>query len=225
MTTELNDLKRLEAKHLVKYDGEDFSYRKKTGLERFTNVDNVTLKRANPKTTLEGFANMLIADHERLEIEWIRANPPVYDRSFIENRNVYSIMSLYSDYKDLIEGGYRTWDDYKTERFKWRRCKHVFCMNVYPIDRDNFRGKRAKRKDSKYCSEACKVNHRDAKRRLEKTGSLLPEWFYLPNMSESVNDRTRRREWASEYDALEREINKPKDGNRRKPKETPKEAC
>lgn len=218
MTMELEKLKPMKARHKVRY-GADFTERRQGDLEKYANVDDVSLKRANPTTTLEGFANVLIADSERLEIERIRANPPVYDRTFVEHVNPYSIMSLYSDFKTAIEGGLVTWDHYRIERRKWRKCKHMFCINMFPIDKTNCKMMRARRKDSRYCSDACRVNHRDAKRRYAKTGSCLPEWWYLPNMSESVGDRTRRNEFASEGQALERRINEQaRHGNRRKPR-------
>jgi hypothetical protein len=213
----LSNLTKLEARHKVKYDGEDFSKRKITGLEKYANVDDVTLKRADSEITLEGLANKLIADWERLEQERIRSNPPLYSREYVEHCDPYSIMSLYSDYKDLIEEGYKTWGDYRQERRKWRRCKHMFCVHMFPTDRHNFLGKRAKRKDSRYCSDTCRTNHRDAQRRFELTGSYLLEWFYLPYMSESVDDKVRSHEWASRKETIEKRVN----GIKRNRKEFP----
>jgi len=201
----VNTLTKLKANHKVKY-GQDFPKRKLTDLESYANVDDVTLKRA-PKTTLEGVANDLILEAERAEQERIKANPPVYSREYVE-RSDYTITSLYSDYKDDIEQGLRTWDEYKEERKKWRRCKHKFCLNVFPIDSDNFKDYPAKRIDSRYCCDSCRYLAAESNTRYEQTGSYLPQWFYLPALSESVGDRVRRNDFASESADIEREINK-----------------
>lgn len=201
----MKNLRKLEATHAVRW-GEDFTKRNYTGLERYANVDDVKLKRAG-KNTLEGVANALILTAERAEQEAIRKNPPRNDRAYVE-RSDYSITTLYSDYKDDIEAGHKSWTDYHEERKKWRRCKYMYCLNVFPIDSDNFKAQPAKRSDSRYCCEACRKGEYDAKRRYVETGSFLPIYFYLPELSESVGDKIREQEFASEADIIEEEINK-----------------
>src|SRR5699024_9438722 len=100
---------------------------KDTDLTQYTNVDDITLKRA-PMTTLEGYANRLLVEAERKEQAEDRRQAKRYDRSYVERAN-YPITSLYSDYKDMIEKGRKDWTDYKEERKKWRRCKYKFCIN------------------------------------------------------------------------------------------------
>src|SRR5699024_4727564 len=96
----------------------------------------------------------------------------------------------------------------RKERYKWRKCKHKYCLNYFPISRDNFKGRLAKRIDSKYCDSTCQLRHREAIRRYERHGSYLPIYYYLPELSESVGDRTRSNEFANEYDDLQKEYMK-----------------
>lgn len=225
LVTTFENLQKLKAKHPVKYNS-GFPRRNYTDLERYANVDDITLKRA-PKNTLEGVANQLIANAERAEQERIKTNPPVYSREYAEKAD-YTILDLYSDYKDIIElttllfivclqifgadawkwiGKVRTWDDYKAERKKWRLCKYKFCLNMFPIDKTNFMLREAKRSDAVYCCDDCKTADRDANERFRKTGSYLPEFYYVPSLSESVGDRVRKYESAAESDVIEQNIN------------------
>lgn len=201
----MKNLKKLEASHAVKWN-EDFQQRKYDGLERYANVDDVKLKRAG-ENTLEGIANALILTAERAEQEAIRNNPPRNDRAYVE-RSDYSIMTLYSDYKDDIEAELKTWEDYREERKKWRKCKYMYCLNMFPIDSDNFKGLPAKRKDSRYCCDDCRRGEYDANRRYRETGSFLPVYYYLPEQDEYINDKLRRNEFASQADIIEEERNK-----------------
>ncbi|WP_050801645.1 hypothetical protein [Ornithinibacillus scapharcae] len=201
----MRELRKLKATHSVMYD-KAFPQRKLSELEQYANVDDVKLKRA-PLNTLEGVANTLILNTQHAEQQRIKANPPVYDKAYVERAD-YSIMSLYSDYKDDIEEGNATWSDYRKERKKWRKCKHKFCLNMYPIDKDNFKGMRAKRSDSRFCCEDCKDKHHESIKRYKETGSYLSRWYYVPALDESVGDRTRKRDIAVEADKLEREISK-----------------
>lgn len=199
---EYKNLRKLEARHPVNYS-EGFSRNSDSELERYANVDDVTLKRA-PADTLEGVANALILELERAEQERIRANPPVTCRGYIE-RSDYPLTSLYDDFKALIEAGVKDWDDYREERRKWRKCGHKYCLNYFPVCRDNFREVPAKRKDSRYCDATCQLSHREAIRRYERHGSYLPVYYYLPELSESVGDRSRANEFANEYEDLQKE--------------------
>ncbi|MBS4193485.1 hypothetical protein [Lederbergia citri] len=218
-------LTKLKARHAVKYS-KDFPNRKPNILDIYANVDDVTIKRA-PANTLEGFANRLITDAERAEQEAIRANPPVFCKGYVERAD-YSITSLYSDYKDKIEDSTLlfmlrlqifgveawntldqlvTWDDYRVERKKWRSCKYMFCLNVYPIDKTNFKDMPAKRNDSRFCCDECRTAARDADRRYKETGSYLPESYYVPRLTESVGDDIRKYEYAAEAKTIQRNIN------------------
>lgn len=200
----MKNLRKLDAAHVVKW-GEDFTKRNYTGLERYANVDDVKLKRA-PSNTLEGTANALILSSERAEQEAIRNNPPVTSREYVERAD-YSIMTLYSDYKDDIEAELKTWADYREERKKWRKCNYRYCLNMFPVASDNFKGAPAKRKDSRYCCGECRRADYDATRRYTETGSYLPVYFYLPELSESVEDRTRMNEGAATTEVIEENLN------------------
>ncbi|MCG7346394.1 hypothetical protein MHZ92_20010 [Sporosarcina sp. ACRSL] len=196
---------RLKAFHAVQY-GEGFQQRNYSVLESYANVDDVTLKRA-PRTTLEGAARDMITAVERAEQIAIRANPPVNCKGYVERAD-YPITSLYSDYKEGIEAEERTWADYRAERKKWRKCKHMYCLNVFPTVKDNFKLFPAKRKGARYCCDGCRVAHKDAHKRYEATGSYLPVYYYLPKLTESVNDEARMYESAYEADKIEKQVDK-----------------
>lgn len=198
---------RLKAFHTVKYGG-DFPRRKLNTLEQFTNVTDMQLKRA-ARNTLEGAARDMITQNERTEQIVERVCPPVNCKGYVE-RAEYSITSLYSDYKDLIEAGERNWTDYHAERKKWRKCRHMYCLNIFSIDRDNFRRFPSKRKDSRYCCDDCRIAHRDAERRYKKYGSYLPVHYYTPRLTETVNDEARIYEVVTPDEDLEKRINKRK---------------
>ncbi|MGN7409854.1 hypothetical protein [Sporosarcina sp. SAFN-010] len=204
-TIDYSTMPRLKAFHPVRY-GEGFPQRKIEGREQYANVTDMQLKRA-PRTTLEGSARDMITMIERAKQELIRANPPVNCKGYVE-RSDYPITSLYSDYKDKIEDGSATWSDYHAERKKWRQCRHMFCLNMYPIDRNNFRKKPAKRKDARFCCDDCRVAQKDADNRYSETGSYLPVYFYLPRLTETVNDEARLYESAYEGEDIEKEIDK-----------------
>lgn len=198
---------RLKAFHAVNYDG-DFPRRKLGTLEQYANVTDMQLKRAG-KNTLEGVARDLITESERAEQERIRANPPVNCKAYVERAD-YPISSLYSDYKEGIEAGERTWSDYRAERKKWRQCKYMYCLNMFATDHDNFRCAPAKRKDARYCCDDCRVAQKDADKRYRATGSYLPVYYYLPRLTETVNDEARVYELATEGDEIEKQMNKRK---------------
>lgn len=203
----LQSLTQLKAFHPVRYSG-DFTQRKIDSLEEYANVTDMQLKRA-PRTTLEGASRDLITIIERAEQELIRANPPINCKGYVERAN-YPISSLYSDYKDGIEAGERTWSDYRAERKKWRACKYMYCLNVFPTDADNFKIYPAKRKDSRFCCDDCRIGQRDAERRYKKHGSYLPVHYYLPRMDETVNDEARIYEIAATGEDIEKQMNKRK---------------
>lgn len=209
-TTERIDyeaMPRMKAYHPVKYGG-DFTQRKIEGLEAYANVCDVSLKRARSDSQ-EGAARDMIAMIERAEQIAIRANPPVYCRAYVE-RSDYPLTSFYDDYKTLIERREATWSDYHAERKKWKHCAYKFCLNVFPKDKNNFKEWLAKRKDARYCDDQCKNGAHNAERSFDRTGSYMPEWYWLPRLSESVGDDIRKHEFTAESDKIEKRINKRK---------------
>src|SRR5699024_1776250 len=168
---------------------------------QYTNVDDITLKRA-PRNTLERYANQLLIKSERKEQAEDRRQARRYDRSYVE-RGDYSVMSLYSDYKQMIEAGHKDWADYQAERRKWRRCKYKFCINVYPINKDNFLGKKARRNDSRYCCDKCRKAEDEIKRNMRKYGSYLPIHEIENEQADSVGDRERERTTAYDENDLQ----------------------
>src|SRR5699024_5797616 len=191
MEKDLSHLKKLRANHYVHYDNDLFIRRKDTDLTQYTNVDDITLKRA-PRNTLERYANQLLIKSERKEQAEDRRQARRYDRSYVE-RGDYSVMSLYSDYKQMIEAGHKDWADYQEERKKWRRCKYKFCINVYAINKDNFRKMPARRNDSRYCCDECRKAEDETKQNMRKYGSYLPVHEIEDEQADRVNDRERER--------------------------------
>lgn len=223
---EMDTKLRLKAYHSVQY-GEGFPKRKLTTKEQFANVTDMQLKRAS-RNTLEGAARDMITANERAHQFMAQAAPPVNSKEHVERAD-YPITSLYSDYKDLIElsaltfvlllktfgadacktlNGLPTWADYHAERKKWRHCKYMYCLNVFPIERDNFKHYPAKRKDARYCCEDCRLGQKGANKRYKTTGSYLPVYFYTERHSETVNDEARLYESAYEGEDIEKEIDK-----------------
>lgn len=198
---DLTNLRKLRARHKVIYDGKNFKYRRDALMTQYTNVDDITLKRA-PLNTLEGVANQLLLDAERKEQGEARRQAKRYDRSYIEKAD-YSIMSLYSDLKTEIEYGNMTWHDYRAERKKWRRCKYKFCLNMFPIDKNNFIGKKARRKDSRFCCDACRTAEHESNNRFLEHGSYLPVKVVEGRLSESVGDNERKKTIVYEAEDLE----------------------
>lgn len=207
----MDKVKKLKVTHKFIPNAE-FPNRKLTDLTIYTNVDDVSLKKA-PKSTLEGMANRLLVESERAEQDAIRKKPPKYDRSYVE-RATYPLTDLHADFAAIIKHPYSnvTWADYPTERRKWRKCKHKFCLDYFPITKDNFKGKSAKRSDSEYCCGSCQIAANDAEKRFKKHGSYLPVSFYLPRQADSIGDAARATEWATEAESIETEIsqNRPK---------------
>lgn len=153
---------------------------------------------------LEGWANILDSMAERLEREAQAAEIKqrtarewrLLEREYIV-RNRYNLLDLYDDFKTMIEDGTRTWADYADERKKWKTCKHRFCLNVFPIDKDHFHQQRAgaawdgkfRRKDSRFCCDACRTEHRDAIKQYKRTASIYDNPTYLPQAV--INDELK----------------------------------
>lgn len=203
---DLSKLRRLRVSHYVNYDGDNFAYRPDTDLTQYTNVDDITLKRA-PADTLEGYANELLLEAERKEQADNMRQAKSYDRSYVE-RGDYSIMTLYSDYKDLIEAGEKDWTDYRQERKKWRRCRYKFCLNMFAIDKDNFIGMKARRSDSRYCCDQCRYDQHEANGRYERHGTYMHVKEVEGLQADSINDRERENVGSFDEIELQKEYNK-----------------
>lgn len=213
----------LKARHRVAYGGSFQKSNNPSHLEVFANADDVYLKRASG-TTLEGMAREFFKLSEHMEREQIKANPPVYDLAYVE-RAQFTIADLYNDIVSVLEFeaiyfNYAMleafgapaipffvitldWLKYREERRKFSRCTHMFCLNMFAIVDDNIHGEKSKRVDSRYCCDACRKAHHDAKRRFKENGSYLPIEYYAPIYEESVSDRTRRYEVASKAEKIE----------------------
>lgn len=203
---DLSKLNRLKARHYVKYDGNNFPRRAIDDLTQYTNVDDVTLKRA-PINTLEGYANALLREAERKEQAEAKRTAKRYDRSYVEKAD-YTITSLYSDYKTEIERGSKSWADYQQERKKWRRCKYKFCLNMFAIDKDNFIGMGARRSDSRFCCDECRKSQYTINSNLKQYDSYLPVHEIVGEQMDSVNDRERERTASYGEKELQLEHNK-----------------
>lgn len=234
----------MKATHPVAYNGE-FPQKKCNDIEVYANVSDSILRKA-PVNTQEGIANLLLDNteyliraHRKKEIETRSAAEwRQLEREYV-NSSRFTIMDLYSDYKDLIEEGVMryvslltvfgfqamtafdellTWEDYREERKKWKRCKHRFCLNMFPISKDNFKfSNKAKKRDAKYCCGACNENEKYARRCFEKTGKLmenatfLPDFFYEEVTEDWKGKRSRNLEVATDILTIEKQIhaNKP----------------
>ncbi|WP_432352733.1 hypothetical protein [Sporosarcina sp. A2] len=199
---------RIKPVHAVHYS-KDFPRRKSNLLDVYANVTDMQLKRAG-NNSLEGSARNMITANERAEQFIIKAAPPVNSKEYVERAD-YSITSLYSDYKLLIEAKRRTWTDYRAERKTWRRCKYMYCLNMFPTSKDNFLRRPAKRSDATYCCEACRLGQKDADNRYKTNGSYLPVYFYADRLAETVGDEARVYERVGEADEIEEQINKKRE--------------
>lgn len=221
--------KILKAYHYIK-TSEDMPISKNPSiLERFANVYDVPLKTAKV-TTLEGMAREFGKLSEHLDRKSIQANPPVNDRAYVE-RSEFTITDLYNDLMSRIEWSlfrymtlfytfgfdalpfYSTVLDYSyyvKQRKKFRRCKYMFCLNMFAIGKDNCRDAKSKRVDSRFCCDTCRKASHESKKRFDKTGSYLPIEYYLPLYSESIDDRFRLREETQPSYKVETEIMKKK---------------
>lgn len=215
--------KILKARHAVAYGGDVKKSNSPSHLEPFANVDDVYLKRA-PSSSLEGMAREWSKLSEHMEREQLRINPPVYDRAYVE-RSQFTVTDLYNDIIAEVEKAVwqfnmallkafgasalpffiygMDWDYYREERRKFRQCTHMFCLNMFAIEGGNIRNEKPRRKDSRYCCDACKKAHYDARRRFRETGSYLIREFYAPDYDESVGDRMRRYEVALSAEKIE----------------------
>lgn len=221
--------KILKAYHYVKTNEDMPKSKNPSILERFANVGDVPLKTAKV-TTLEGMAREFAKLSEYLDRQSTKANPPVNDRAYVE-RSEFTITDLYNDLMSIIEWSlfryiallhtfgldalsyYSTvlnYSYYVRERKKFRRCKYMFCLNMFAIEGDNLRDSKSKRVDSRFCCDACRKASHDANKRFKRTGSYLPIEYYAPIYGESVDDRYRLHEETQPSYKVETEIMKKK---------------
>ncbi|MCK1998313.1 hypothetical protein MPH47_14000 [Psychrobacillus psychrodurans] len=207
--------KLLRPQHRVIYSTDFPKPKKPSILEQFANVEDVPLKRA-PLTTLEGQANKLLLDAERMEQALARICPPVTDRAYVEKAD-FTVTDLYNDIVSRMEwtalrclalisvfgidalSTFDTvldWDYYREERKKWRGCRYKYCLNMYAVKGDNLRGEQAKRSDSRYCSEGCRKATHEAEERYKISGSYLPVYYYMDQLTDSIGDKIRYHEGA-----------------------------
>lgn len=179
--------KRMKATHAVAYTKE---IPKKTvnDLSIHTNVQDRLLSKA-PLDTIEGITNLLnfnaeyvIRKQEENEIrnrtaeEWRKL-----EREYVVSSN-YTLMDFYDDYKSLIEtkGSVLTWADYTEERKKWRQCRHRFCLEIFPIKKDNFKGMKPRKADSLYCCGEHNEKEKYARECYAETSKIYRAGTFLP---------------------------------------------
>lgn len=221
--------KIIKAQHDVQYSSDFPQSKKPSILEPFANITDKQLRMASSKT-LEGQANALLKQIESDEQERARLYPPVYDRSYVE-RAEYTITDLYNDIVSQMEWSairylirlsvfgidalstyehVLTWDDYRAERKKWRKCRYKFCLNMFAIERDNIRSQRPKRSDSRYCCDECRKADFEATERYKKHGSFLPVYWYTPNTADHIDRFYEDRQKAQPLYKIDREHAKGK---------------
>lgn len=224
-----NIYKLLRPQHKVLYSAEFPKNKKPSLLEQFANVGDVQLKKA-PLKTLEGRANKLILESERLQQTLDRVCPPVTDRAYVE-KSEFTMPDLYNDIVSRMQWTclrfvsllnvfgvdalktYHTvldWEYYRTERKKWRKCRYKYCLDMFAIKGDNLRGQPAKRSDSRYCCEDCRKGANDAEERFKLHGSYLPVYYYADQLTDTVGDKIRAFEEATPILKIERQRAKGK---------------
>ncbi|MBB6449606.1 hypothetical protein HNR44_001555 [Geomicrobium halophilum] len=135
-----------------------------------------------PISTIEGAGNLLAFNAEQLmrqyEAEQARTRSAAEWRRLEKwhiEREEFTIIDLAHRLRDFDR------EEYRAERKKWRRCQHRFCRNIYPVDSTNCVVPGwSKRKDSRYCTNACRVAARDAQREYERTAQIYENGTYLP---------------------------------------------
>lgn len=165
-----------------------FPQKKYEGLQAYANVPDDRLKRA-PLYTAEAAGNLLNfnADYlirvahldavaNRTRKEWARL-----EYEYVE-RSDYNLRDLYDDLMERLDASenYITYEEYRKERKKWRRCKYYACDNYFPIAKDRLihPNVKARRPNAEYCCDECKKDQENAQARFEKTGTYLPDYAY-----------------------------------------------
>ncbi|MFE4524009.1 hypothetical protein ACFRCQ_18185 [Cytobacillus firmus] len=186
----------------------EFPLKKYDGLQAYANVPDDRLKKA-PLHTAEAIGNLLNynADyllklkHEeavknRSRKEWQRL-----EYEYVEKSD-YNLRDLYDDLMERMDApeDYITPEEYRQERRKWRQCKFYACDNYFPLTKDHMKshafkqsGLKARPKNAEYCCEKCRKDQENALNRLDKTGTLLPDYAY-----EYILDDAREKRAAKE---------------------------
>ncbi|MGD7047686.1 hypothetical protein FZC83_05390 [Rossellomorea marisflavi] len=171
----------------------DFPKKKYVGLQEYANVPDRQLKKA-PLHTAEAIGNLLNfnadyllkAQHEHAVRERTRQEWSRMEYEYVEKSD-YNLRDLYDDLMILLDDPVSpiTVEEYRKERKKWKACKYYACDNYFPIAKDHMQSYsfkwtdiEARRSDSLYCCEECRKSQENALKRLEKTGTLLPEHAY-----------------------------------------------
>lgn len=221
--------KILKPRHKPLYSAEFPRLKKPSLYEQYANISDVVLKMA-PKDSLEGKANKLILDDEREKQERARLYPPVTDRAYVERAD-FTVTDLYNDIVSRMEWtvvcylmrcsvfGFSAistydsvldWEYYRNERKNWRKCRYKYCLNMFALKGGNIREQSPKRSDSRYCCDACRKGADDAEGRYEQHGSYLPVYYYVDQLSDSVDDDYRLHESATQDFKIGKQIEKSK---------------
>ncbi|PGS55102.1 hypothetical protein COC46_04040 [Bacillus sp. AFS041924] len=170
-------------------------------LEAYANVPDNRLKKA-PLYTVEAAGNLLDfnADYlikaahnaaiaNRTRKEWARL-----EYEYVE-RNDYNLRDLYDDLMERLDASenFITFEEYREERRKWKRCKYYACDNYFPIANERIIRPhiKARRIDAEYCCDECKKSQENAKVRYEKTGTYLPEYAYEYVLEETIERKEK----------------------------------
>lgn len=124
-----------------------------------------------------------------------------------------------SDLLDLIdlvkteEQKQRAYDNYLTQITEYRQCEYVFCDGLIPHERHG---------GSHYCCDEHKWAHENAQKRFDETsklyaaGTYLPEDYYIPKRSSSIEKQYVKMETSREPQILTEVIMKNELGDRRR---------
>lgn len=195
-----------------------FPIGKFNGLAEYANVPDEKLKRA-PLYTAEAIGNLLNfnadyllkAEHEatvknRTREEWSRA-----EYEYVEKSD-YNLHDLYDDLMKKLDDTFEpiSYEEYRQERRKWKQCRYFACDNYFPINKEHMEsesfkrsGIKFRRTDAKYCCSDCRKSQENAIKRLEKTGTLLPEHAY-EYILDDAREKRAAKEVATEQEKLEK---------------------
>ncbi|AZB43512.1 hypothetical protein CEF21_15045 [Bacillus sp. FJAT-42376] len=164
----------------------------------------------------EEVANRTRAEWKRLEYEFVE-------------RNDYNLRDLHDDILRHIDEEHfeePTVKAYREERKKWRKCGCFSCDNYFPITKDHFKAAdrywkykaiRSGNKNSVYCSETCRKGQENALKRLEKTGTMLPEYEYEYVMDDWKGRQYKRHNTPTDPAKLTRKTDEKTSKNGKKP--------
>lgn len=185
----------------------DFPKKKYVGLQEYANVPDRQLKRA-PLHTAEAIGNLLNfnadyllkAQHEQAVRERTRQEWSRMEYEYVEKSD-YNLRDLYDDLMILLDDPLSpiTVEEYRKERKKWKACKYYACDNYFPIAKDHMQSYsfkwtdiKPRRSDSLYCCDECRKSQENALKRLDKTGTLLPEHAYEYILDDAREKRAKK---------------------------------